>query len=64
MPYKELYDYDGCAEFVADYLTYEPLKVPNELVSGIDPFPVFQIIQSRVNCGQVSEYSESFMTKR
>ncbi len=33
LPYKELYDYDGCAAFVADYLTYESLKPPNELVS-------------------------------
>lgn len=31
LPYKELYNYDGCASFVADYLNYESLKVPNEL---------------------------------
>ena len=32
LEYKELYEYDGCAEFVSDYLTYEPLKIPNEMV--------------------------------
>ena len=47
LPYKELYDYDGCAEFVADYLTYTPLEVPNELVSsspcGIIPKTMLQL---------------------
>ena len=33
LPYKELYDFESCAKFVADYLAYEPLSVPNELVS-------------------------------
>ena len=32
LKYKELYEYDGCAEFVADYLTYQTLDVSNELV--------------------------------
>ena len=32
LKHKELYEYDGCAAFVADYLTYKPLQVPNELV--------------------------------
>ena len=32
LPYKELYGFDGCASFVADYLNYESLTVPNELV--------------------------------
>jgi len=32
LPYKELYGFDGCASFVADYLNYESLMVPNELV--------------------------------
>lgn len=32
LKYEELYEYDGCASFVADYLTYKPLQVPNELV--------------------------------
>ena len=32
LPYQELYDYDGAAAFVADYVTYQPLKEPVELV--------------------------------
>ena len=35
LKYKELYEYDGCASFVADYLAYEPLKIPNEMVRGL-----------------------------
>ena len=32
LPYKELYDYDGCAQFVSDYLTFQPLDPETELV--------------------------------
>lgn len=35
LQYKELYEYDSCASFVADYLTYEPLKIPNEVVRRV-----------------------------
>ncbi|XP_067159026.1 dynein regulatory complex subunit 7 [Apteryx mantelli] len=28
LPYTELYDWEGCASFVSDYLTMEPLKSP------------------------------------
>lgn len=35
MPYKELYDWSGCAELVADYLNYEPLDPPYELVRDV-----------------------------
>ncbi|XP_072168175.1 dynein regulatory complex subunit 7-like [Diadema setosum] len=31
LPFQELYDYDGCAEFVADYITFEPLDPPVDL---------------------------------
>ncbi|XP_071962166.1 dynein regulatory complex subunit 7-like [Antedon mediterranea] len=31
LPFQELYNYDGCAEFVADYITFEPLDSPIEL---------------------------------
>ncbi len=34
LKYQELYEYDGCAVFVADYLNYEPLGVPNEMVTS------------------------------
>lgn len=33
LPYKELYEFDSCAAFVADYLLYETLSPPSELVS-------------------------------
>ena len=43
LPYKELYNFDTCAAFVADYLSYKPLKVPNELVCA--PLkPCFQAV--------------------
>ena len=32
LPIKELYDWDGCASFVADYVTCCPLYPPDELV--------------------------------
>ena len=35
LPYKDLYEYDNCAAFVADYLMYEVMKVPNELVRRV-----------------------------
>ena len=31
LPYTELYDYQGCAKFVASYLEYEELVEPNKL---------------------------------
>ncbi|XP_002741356.1 dynein regulatory complex subunit 7-like [Saccoglossus kowalevskii] len=31
LPYQEMYDYDGAAEFVADYITFVPLAPPIEL---------------------------------
>jgi len=31
LTYKQLYDYDKCAAFVADYVTYEPLELPSML---------------------------------
>ncbi|XP_001632291.2 dynein regulatory complex subunit 7 [Nematostella vectensis] len=35
LPYKEIYDYDGCAQFVSDYLTFEPLDPPIDLPSKL-----------------------------
>lgn len=35
LKFKELYEYDGCASFVSDYIAYEPLKIPNEMVQSI-----------------------------
>lgn len=36
MPYTKLYDWDGAAEFVADYLDFVPLEPSYELVRHID----------------------------
>ena len=35
LPYTELYDYEGCASFVANYFEYEELAVPNKLPTYI-----------------------------
>ena len=35
LPYKEVYDYDGCAQFVSDYLTFVPLDPPIDLVNTL-----------------------------
>lgn len=32
LPYGELYDWYGAADFVADYLNFIPLEPPHELV--------------------------------
>ena len=34
LEYRELYNWDGSAEFVADYLNFETLEPPYELVSN------------------------------
>lgn len=34
MPYPELYNWDSCAQFVADFLAMEPLSDPLKLVSA------------------------------
>ncbi len=33
LPYQELYQWDGAADFVSDYLNFVPLDPPYELVS-------------------------------
>lgn len=35
LPYTELYDYEGAAKFIANYLDYEELAEPNRLPSHI-----------------------------
>jgi hypothetical protein len=32
LPFKELYDYRSCATFVSEFITYEPLDPPHEIV--------------------------------
>ena len=31
LPYTELYEWDKCSKFVADFLEYEELQIPNKL---------------------------------
>jgi hypothetical protein len=53
LPYKELYDVDGCAEFVADYLNYELLYNPTELPQKMrSPFSVLH--EQQGNCFEYS----------
>jgi len=35
LPFGELYDWHGAADFVADYLNFIPLQPPHELVSSL-----------------------------
>jgi len=35
LPYKELFNWDGAAEFVADYLNFVSLDPPHDLVSAV-----------------------------
>eukprot|EP00116_Pleurobrachia_bachei_P002476 sb/3462738/ len=49
LPYKELYDWDGCAQFVSDYLTYTPLECPNELPEVLSS-PTEVLAQQKGNC--------------
>ncbi|KAJ3300534.1 hypothetical protein HK104_010476 [Borealophlyctis nickersoniae] len=53
LPYKELYDYRGCAKFVADCLSYEPLEPPHELPSII-PGPSYTL---KLQYGNSFDYS-------
>ncbi|NXE11065.1 DRC7 protein, partial [Lophotis ruficrista] len=49
LPYTELYHWDGCASFVSDYLTMEPLKSPITLPSSLYS-PTTILKYQRGNC--------------
>jgi len=49
LPYKELYDYYGCAEFVADYLNFEPLNPAIDL-PAIIPSSTTVLRKQKGNC--------------
>ncbi|NWH60484.1 DRC7 protein, partial [Geococcyx californianus] len=49
LPYMELYEWDGCASFVSDYLTMEPLKCPIALPSSLYS-PTTILKYQRGNC--------------
>ncbi|XP_074865016.1 dynein regulatory complex subunit 7 [Carettochelys insculpta] len=48
-PHPELYNWDGCAQFVSDYLTMEPLPSPIEPPSYL-PSPTTILKYQRGNC--------------
>ncbi|KAK6999816.1 dynein regulatory complex subunit 7 [Biomphalaria glabrata] len=53
LPFKELYNWDGAAEFVADYLNFETLEPPFELPQQlISPATVLR--QQKGNCFEYS----------
>ncbi|XP_061225044.1 dynein regulatory complex subunit 7 isoform X2 [Neopsephotus bourkii] len=49
LPYTELYDWDGCASFVSDYLVMEPLECPITLPSSLYS-PTTTLKHQRGNC--------------
>ncbi|NWS58987.1 DRC7 protein, partial [Chunga burmeisteri] len=49
LPYPELYDWDGCASFISNYLTMEPLKSPVTLPSSLYS-PTTILKYQRGNC--------------
>ncbi|XP_062477243.1 dynein regulatory complex subunit 7 isoform X4 [Pezoporus occidentalis] len=49
LPYTELYDWDGCARFVSDYLVMEPLECPITLPSSLYS-PTTTLKHQRGNC--------------
>ncbi|XP_009892805.1 PREDICTED: coiled-coil domain-containing protein lobo homolog [Charadrius vociferus] len=49
LPYTELYHWDGCASFVSDYLTMEPLKSPITPPSSLYS-PITILKYQRGNC--------------
>ncbi|XP_062503409.1 dynein regulatory complex subunit 7-like isoform X2 [Corticium candelabrum] len=53
LPYKELYDVDGCAQFLADYVDYLPLENPTELPQRLkSPYSVLH--EQQGNCFEFS----------
>ncbi|KND01180.1 uncharacterized protein SPPG_04271 [Spizellomyces punctatus DAOM BR117] len=53
LPYRELYDYRGCARFVAEFLSYKPLDPPHELPQTL-PGPSYTL---RLQQGNSFDYS-------
>ncbi|KAF6021549.1 CCDC135 [Bugula neritina] len=49
LPYISLYNWDGCADFVADYLNFEPLNPPVDLPARLRS-PMTVLKQQRGHC--------------
>lgn len=53
LPFKELYDYRGCAKFVSDFFSYDPLLPPHELPTTI-PSVTYSFKLQSGNCFDLS----------
>ncbi|ESO96481.1 hypothetical protein LOTGIDRAFT_115813, partial [Lottia gigantea] len=60
LPYKELYDWDTAAEFVADYLNFETLDPPYELPKRLLS-PTTVLKRQKGNCFEYSTLLCSFL---
>ncbi|XP_055956877.1 dynein regulatory complex subunit 7 [Patella vulgata] len=60
LPYKELYDWDTAAEFVADYLDFETLDPPYELPTRLLS-PTTVLKRQKGNCFEYSTLLCSFL---
>ncbi|KAK3749491.1 hypothetical protein QZH41_013464 [Actinostola sp. cb2023] len=60
LPYKELYDYDGCAQFVSDYLTFGSLDPAIDLPSSLCSSTTV-LTKQKGNCFEFSILLSSFL---
>lgn len=58
-----MYDYDGCAQFVSDYLTFEPLDPPIDLVGIVYLIIKHYKLYIHVHFTQVLMYQELSLTQ-
>ena len=72
LPYKEIYDYDSCAQFVADYVTFQVLDPVIDLVSewgegwglGQDSERKWRWEEEREKNGLVGEKSKGMIKRK
>ncbi|CAH1791154.1 unnamed protein product [Owenia fusiformis] len=60
LPYQSLYDWDGCGEFVADYLNFVPLEPPTDLPKRLKS-PTTVLDEQKGNCFEYSTLLCSFL---
>ena len=61
LPYSELYDYDGCAQFLSDYIVYEPLvEGPHGFPDAVCS-PQFTLNHQRGDCFDMSILLVSYL---
>jgi hypothetical protein len=54
LPFQEVYDYDKCAQFVADYIRYEPLELASQLPRHM-PSPSATLSWQAGDCFDISQ---------